>query len=135
MTTDTLSILVVDDNAETRETIALCLRTLGYAVTSAADGREAIAEIHARSFDLVITDVLMPEVDGTEVIVAARRCQPNARIIAMSGGGDYFCAEDLLKVGRLLGAGMQLQKPFSRDQLLDSIERLCGNRQVLAGAA
>lgn len=131
----TLSILVADDAADTRNAIAECLRTMGHEVTCAAGGNQAIERLADRSFDLLITDLLMPDADGLQVIMEARKSQPGLRVIAMSGGGDYFSSTELLKLAGALGADVQLRKPFSREQLLDAVEPVCGIQREFAGAA
>jgi CheY-like chemotaxis protein len=132
MNTETRSILVADDNSDTREALSLCLRMSGHHVTCVADGKQAIDALAHDQFDLVITDLLMPYADGFEVIMATGRSQPNAGVIAMSGGGEYLGATDLLNTGRLLGADAHLQKPFSREQLLEAIENIARYHAVAA---
>lgn len=129
------SILLVDDAPETLEVMAQCLSGDGYHVTCAAGGKEAISLLQDRNFDLVITDLLMPDTDGMEVIMAVRRYQPSARTIAMSGGGEYFPASQLLNLATTLGADEQLMKPFSRADLFEAIDRAAGVTTTLAGAA
>lgn len=132
MNSDAHSILVVDDDAETRFVLALCLRHLGYEVTVATGGREAIDFLERRSFDVVITDMLMPDTDGLEVITAVRKLHFGTGIVAMTGGGEYLETAHLLKLGRLLGADVQLSKPFSRECLTQAVDRLCSDRGVVA---
>src|SRR5687768_449403 len=111
------SILVVDDDESVLTVVEVCLRAAGYAVASAS-GRDSVLRMLAtKHFDLVITDVLMPEFDGTEVVMAAKTHQPAVTIIAMSGGGPYFTAEFCLKMAKALGAGGPLIKPFHLDEL------------------
>ena len=117
------SILMIDDNSQLRDLLGTALTKLGYVVTSAANGAEAFEAIAHSRFDLVITDLLMPEKDGIEVIGEVRRKQPAARIIAMSGGGrgsrDHY-----LQTAKGLGAHAILGKPFSVSELsavLDSL--------------
>jgi CheY-like chemotaxis protein len=117
------SILVIDDNLELRNLLNGALVKLGYLVTIAANGAEAFRAIASKQFDVVITDMLMPERDGIEVIGELRRKQPDARIVAMSGGGrgsrDHY-----LQTAKGLGAHAVLGKPFSMSELtatLDSV--------------
>src|SRR5688572_1320370 len=109
------SILMIDDNAELRDLLQDALTKLGYVVTSAANGAEAFRAIAANRFDVVITDMLMPEKDGIEVIGELKRKQPEARIVAMSGGGrgsrDHY-----LQTAKGLGAHAVLGKPFSMSE-------------------
>ncbi len=134
---NSISILVVDDAPEALEVIAQCLRDLGHRVTTAATGRQAIMLLQesGQEFDLLITDLLMPDADGVQVIMAARRSQPLASIIAMSGGGEFFAPHYLLNLAGTLGADEKLTKPFSCGQLVDAIHRACRCQPVLAGAA
>ncbi|MEO6004582.1 MAG: response regulator [Opitutus sp.] len=110
------SILVIDDNAQLREVLRDGLKKLGYVVITASDGAEAFQSIARNKFDIVITDLLMPQKDGIEVIGELKRIQPAARIIAMSGGGrgsrDHY-----LQTARGLGAHAILGKPFSMSEL------------------
>lgn len=130
------SILVVEDNVDTLKVIELCLTSLGYAVTCAQHGREAMRLLTEREFDLVMTDLLMPDVDGMEVIVAVRRHQPATPVIVMSGGGRFMGGRELMKLGIKLGAHSELPKPFTPAQLTAAVSRHCGtNRSELAGAA
>src|SRR5437868_6085805 len=79
-------ILLIDDDDAVREVLARILRDAGHAVTAYAWARDALAAADTRAFDVVLTDVLMPDMDGVEVIRAfARRC-PRPRLIAMTGG-------------------------------------------------
>jgi DNA-binding response OmpR family regulator len=112
---------MVDDNSELRDLLEDALTKMGYVVTSAADGAEAFKAIGTNRFDVVITDMLMPEKDGIEVIGELRRSQPNARIVAMSGGGrgsrDHY-----LQTAKGLGAHAVLGKPFSMSELAAALQ-------------
>jgi CheY-like chemotaxis protein len=130
-----ISILIVDDVSETLEVMSQCLGDLGHDVTCASGGREAIELLEGRRFDLVITDVLMPDADGMQVIMGVRKTQPTTLVIAMSGGGDFLGGRDLLNLADALGADAGLMKPFSRLELLEAIERVCTTPVVLEGAA
>lgn len=112
-----LSILVVDDEEGIRDLLHHWLQRDGHDVTGAASAREAIRVLGTRRFDLVITDVVMPDGDGFELIPAVRKAQPHARIVAMSGGGQYLQGEACLQVARGLGAHGAMTKPFNWAQL------------------
>jgi CheY-like chemotaxis protein len=115
------SILVVDDEPDLCELISRMLARAGHKVTCAGDGDEASRVIAKQQFDVVLTDVIMPEKDGIEVIGELRRKQPNVRIVAMSGGG-HVALDQYLKIAKGMGAHGILQKPFSNDELLATIE-------------
>lgn len=123
-----ISILVVEDVVENREVMAVCLRSRGHDVTTAAGGREAIAIMSAHTFDLIITDMLMPDGDGVQVLTAARRVQPLAGLVAMTGGGAYFSSQNMLHVARTLGADAHLLKPFTQAELFAAIAAVCSKR-------
>jgi DNA-binding NtrC family response regulator len=80
---------------------------------------------------LVITDILMPDGDGLEVISELKKARPSARIIAMSGGGSHLRAEDCLKFAKGLGAHDVLMKPFNREQFV----KLVNHQLSLGGTA
>jgi CheY-like chemotaxis protein len=115
------SILVVDDEVEIRNLIALWLRNAGHKVAAAKDGVEAEQLLKIQRFDLVITDVMMPDYDGFELITTFRGSQPATRILAMSGGGKYLQGADCVRMARGLGAHAGLMKPFNWEQLQTAI--------------
>ena len=116
-------ILVIDDDVAIREMLQQSLRREGHAVHTAANGVEALRLIDTREFQLVITDILMPQKEGIETIFQLRRDRPEIRIIAMSGGGR-FSPETYLEMAKKIGANRTLQKPFSRDLLLETVREL-----------
>ncbi len=115
------TILLVDDEPAFREMVGLMLEAGGHQVTTAANGRAGETLLEQKSFDLVITDVLMPEQDGLAFISSLRQRQPGARIIAMTGGG-MVPAASYLRIARGLGAHSLLEKPFGQDELLAAVE-------------
>lgn len=116
-------ILLVDDNHVLRELLADSLAEDGHAVTQAADGRAAIGLLQQRRFDAVVSDMLMPEADGAEVMAALRRRQPRPRLVVISGGGSIEPAR-YLQMARMLGADEVLQKPFPPSRLNALLARL-----------
>jgi CheY-like chemotaxis protein len=120
-----LSILVVDDHPIMREVVCQILEDAGHHVRDAGDGAEALRVVATTRFDLVVTDIVMPEMDGIELIGELGRRHPEIRVIAMSGGGERFPMRDGLAIARRLGAGMTLNKPFLPEQLIEAVEFLC----------
>lgn len=114
------SILVIDDVIELRTTLELSLLDAGHAVTPVTNGREALEALTKQKFDLVLTDVLMPQKDGLEVLMELRKSNPTLPVIVMTGGGTLPPAY-YLKLARDLGARAVLQKPFSNEQLTDAV--------------
>lgn len=117
------SILVVEDDATVRALITRVLSARGFAVQDVADGRVALDVARAAAFDLVITDLVMPELEGLETIRLLKRERPALEILAVSGayGGAFLHAAELL------GARATLAKPFDADTLLAAVERLVGS--------
>jgi len=110
-------ILVIDDDAAIRLTIETILTISGYQVICAADGKEGVRLFLSLKPDLVITDVIMPVQEGIETILVLRKAQPEAKIIAMSGGGRID-STNLLSMAQGFGADYILTKPFDIDGLL-----------------
>src|SRR5690349_14482224 len=106
-----MRILVADDDEPLRSATSQILRDEGYDVTTACDGRELLREYPGRPADLVLCDLFMPGKDGMQVIGDLLRDFPEAKIIAMSGGG-YSGVLNVLHMARHLGAKEVIAKPF-----------------------
>lgn len=108
-------MLVVDDQEFARAAVAAALRRAGHDVTTAGDGQDALGKFVPGRFDLVLTDIVMPRMEGIETLRALRRLEPGIRIIAMSetdtDQGFY------LKAAAALGADATLEKPFTAAEL------------------
>jgi len=127
MKTAMAKILLIDDEDDLREFIALALNYHGHQVTEARSGRiiTDAPEGAAAAYDLIITDMIMPDSDGLETIIAAKKAHPAGKIIAISGGsraGSNVRA-DYLRQARLLGADATLNKPFSTADLFRTVEQ------------
>jgi CheY-like chemotaxis protein len=116
-------ILVIDDNEAMRNLLRTIL--FRYTVLEAANGREGLGSYRAHCPQLVITDMMMPEMDGAETIQALRQEKNPPKIIAISGGG-HTPGEDILGLAQRLGADRTLAKPFGARQLLEVVEALIG---------
>lgn len=119
---NSLSILVADDEDSIRSLLEHFLNSAGHRVVIVGSAREASEAMAKQMFDLVITDVLMPEGDGLDLITELKRTQPKARILAISGGGRYLEGSDYLKLAKGMGAHSALMKPFSWQELQDAIK-------------
>jgi DNA-binding NtrC family response regulator len=115
-------ILLVDDDDLSRQAVHRMLERGGYEVRSTGNGREAIDSYRPGEVDLVITDLIMPDTDGLEIIQEIRRKDPGAKILAISGGGRVQ-AEEYLSVARKFGALEVLPKPFGSQDLKAAVER------------
>ena len=114
-------ILLVDDDPRIRSALASLLAGLGHEVFEAGDGREALERLRRQPVEVVLTDILMPENDGLEVIQAVRREYPGIAVIAMSGGSARLPGTDTLQVARTLGAHAILAKPFGSRELREAV--------------
>src|SRR5262245_20193206 len=87
LATDTLDVLIVDDERDTRELLADFCRTLGFGVATAQDGRAAMAAVQRQptQFGVVLTDVSMPGADGFEVLRAVRAANPSCYVVMITG--------------------------------------------------
>ena len=117
------SILVVDDDADFRAVVGRVLSGAGYGVAEARDGINALAVLGAEPADILVTDIIMPDGDGIELIGAVKGRYPAMRILAISGRGAMG-ALDVLKMAAMLGADATLQKPLSPEELLAKIADL-----------
>jgi signal transduction histidine kinase/ActR/RegA family two-component response regulator len=114
------TVLVVDDDENLRLLLARILVRSGYRAITAMDGVDALKYIRSQCIDLVMTDMLMPEMDGTELIRTMQTDGSNVPVIAMSGVVDW---KDRLRGAERLGARTILSKPFSGPQLLSAVRR------------
>ena len=114
------SILVIDDDKLMCLALARILTSSGYEVAQAFNGDEGLQMYRQRKFDLVITDLIMPDKEGIQIIRELRKEDSRIRIIAMSAGGRGG-ATDYLKWARLMGAKECLSKPIKREDLLNAV--------------
>lgn len=111
-----LRVLIVDDEAIVRRTLGRTLERFGYRVREAASGATALQALREEPADLLLTDLHMPDMDGVQLLIAARAMLPALRIFAMSGDPDAIAM--LQQSG--LGIGVvTLAKPFRMTELLD----------------
>ncbi|MDB6169482.1 MAG: hypothetical protein JWM88_2346 [Verrucomicrobia bacterium] len=119
--TTSRKILVIDDEADICDLLKLLLERSGHKVVWTTDARAALHLLEEQAFDVVITDMLMPDRDGLEVMADVRRHFPQVRIIAASGGGRVS-SDSYLHIAKRSGADAVLSKPFTHKELLASIE-------------
>ena len=121
------SLLVVDDEPSILSSLARELAIADLEVTTAASGEEAVAKINTRFFDLVVTDLLMPGLDGFQVLKAAKQKNLQTIVIILTGYGAVEAAIDALR----LGADDFLQKPCDTDELLYRISNSSVKQELL----
>jgi CheY-like chemotaxis protein len=125
-------ILIIDDEPDVRESVGQVLEAAGYTVRTAVDGLAGVEACRQRRPNLVITDLIMPRSHGFDAISLIRREYPDLRIIAISGGGNFWPAEyqgeavstnAYLAAALKFGADAILTKPFDRKTLLAEVRK------------
>ena len=116
-------ILVVDDDEQIRQMLQQLLEREGFAVEVAPNGKEALARNATHPADVIITDLIMPDMDGVEMIMEFVNKDAAAKIIAISGGGKVG-PSDYLAMAAALGARRTFAKPFKRGELLTAVREL-----------
>ena len=111
-------ILLIDDERSIRSLLRAVLESENHHVVEASNGRVGLDLYRRRSFDLVITDLTMPEMDGLKLISELRSSFLSVKVIAMTGGSE---SESRLTTAKLLGAGSILQKPFPVETFLSLV--------------
>jgi CheY-like chemotaxis protein len=114
-----IRILLIDDDARFRPVVRLMLEKAGYEVQEAEHGVMGIACYRDRPSALVITDILMPVMEGFETVIELRRLDPNVKIIAYTAADQRLGG--YLDTARRLGAVSTLAKPFSQSELLEVV--------------
>ena len=116
-------ILIIDNDDHFRRMLCEYLARHGFETNEAASAQSAMQLWRTRPYDMVITDIIMPDTDGFEVIIDVRKDLPNASIVAMTGGGrlgpEYF-----LPIAQTLGADRAFTKPFNMEDFVNAIKEL-----------
>ena len=105
------NVLLIEDEPAVRDALAAAVKRKGHTVVTAVNGREGMRAFDAGAFDLVITDIIMPEQEGIQTITQLRERAPDLKIVAISGGGRTGNM-DFLKIAESLGANATVTKPI-----------------------
>ncbi len=122
----TIKILVVDDEALIRESMQANLNHAGYETHTASNGRDALLELDCDNYDLLITDLIMDNISGLELIKTVKETTPTLPVIIMTGYGELKSAIEALQ----LGTADYILKPYNNDQLMLTISN-CLEQQEL----
>jgi CheY-like chemotaxis protein len=124
-------ILIVDDDPDICFMLKRLLERSGHEATTASNGFEALNCLDQGLFEIVVADIIMPDMDGIELIMTIRVKHPLLKVIAMSGGGR-ISAEEYLKMARLLKVNHTFQKPIKTAEFLNVInDLLTGSAYIL----
>jgi len=119
-------LLLVEDDDGLRAVLERLLTEAGLEVLTAQNGKEALAKL-TPDIDVVVSDIIMPEMDGLDLLTRIRKERPGTKIIAISGGGIQD-KEHVLEIARRMGAGRVLAKPFTSEQILGAVRELLDGR-------
>lgn len=114
-------ILVVDDDEDARSATSAILGDAGYKTLQAGNGRAALEIVQLHKVDVIVTDLVMPDTEGIELIMNVRKLHPDIEIIAVSGS---LQAQTYLRSASLLGAKFTFEKPFPPRHLLSALKTL-----------
>ena len=123
MTPSIKKILIIEDDDNVRDMLKRLLEGEAYKVIEARNGGEALIILKVETPDLIITDIIMEDVDGLEIIVGLKKDKPNIPIIAISGGGSLG-SNAYLSSAKALGADYTFTKPFSFDEIQSTLKKL-----------
>ncbi len=118
------NILVVDDEAPVRNLLKDVLEKEGYTVFTAETGVEASTIYDSSDIDLIITDLVMPEKGGIDLIMELKKKDPDIKVIAISGGGGITGRFDYLPIAKLVGATEIIAKPFQVTEIRAQVAKM-----------
>jgi len=115
------SILIIDDDDQFRGFLRELLESKGFHTFEASNGEAGLLAYEQHNPDMVLTDIIMPEKEGLEMIKDLIKVDPKARIIAMTGGGNYGFCNNYVQLAKIMGAYTALVKPFQTEVLMNAI--------------
>lgn len=115
------SVLLIDDDESYRGLLKIILESGGYEIVEAEDGKEGLKKLAESSIDLVITDIMMPEKDGIEVLVELKKRHNKLPVFAISGKEEMY-----LKTAQLLGACEVFKKPICPEAIITAVKKHLG---------
>ena len=116
------NVLVVDDDQAILDIVGLWLENEGHSVVQVLDGTLAINSLKEQSFDLVITDIIMPNTEGIELIRKIRQSHNDMCIVAISAGGKH--GANYLNAAKTMGANKVISKPLDQEKIVSAVEAL-----------
>ena len=120
-----LKILIIDDEKVICDACHLILSERGHTVERKLDGAAGLKALRSDSYDVILLDMMLPDMEGMEILKTIKQKTPQAGVIVITG---YSTVANALKAMKL-GATDYLSKPFSEDELLASIEKVCSDLQ------
>ena len=124
---DQINVLVVDDNEDLLETLALILKRRGFNVATAPDGMSAVSKFAAGNFDVALMDIVMPGMNGVEAFQKIKEMDPGAAVILMTA----YSEDELIRTALAGGAQRVVHKPISIDQMVELIKEAAQSQAIL----
>ena len=125
--TEPASVLVVDDNEDLLGTLSLILKRRGFSVDTAENGVSAVDKFREHYFDVILMDVVMPEMNGVEAFQRIREINPGAAVILMTA----YSEEELIRMALSEGARRVVHKPIRIDQMIEMIKEIASSTSIL----
>jgi YesN/AraC family two-component response regulator len=120
-----ISLLIVDDERAVRQLLIRGFDGQHYQITEASDGRSALDKLRTEEFDIVISDISMPKLDGIELLAEIKRDYPDTAVIMISGYPDEYRDKDVMKVG----ADRYITKPFENKDIFRAVNSLAERKR------
>lgn len=119
-----LKILVIDDHPEHAEILKTMITAKGREIQTCTKGREAVELIHKEKFDLVFTDIVMPDIDGVQIMKEIKKESPETEVVPVTAFGDWGIYAETLK----LGAKEFVNKPFNVSEVQGIVTRFVSSK-------
>ncbi len=129
MTSDTFSVLIVDDEPSAVLLLCKIIGRMTHRLFTAADGEEALSMIQSHDIDIVISDIHMPQVTGIELLTEIKKSHAHIPVIIISGGDDVNAAVECMKIG----AADYISKPFSANMITETLQNVLKQNRELRG--
>ncbi len=132
-----ISLLIVDDERAVRQLLIRGFEGQHYHIAEASNGHSALCKLRATEFDIVISDISMPKMDGLRLLAEIKRNHPDTAVILISGYPEEYCDNDVLKAG----ADCYITKPFENEDIFRAVNSLAekkrkrSDKRVMAGQA
>jgi YesN/AraC family two-component response regulator len=124
--TPTISVLIVDDERAVRQLLIQGLHQNDYLIDEASDGLEALAKLGATEFDLVISDIAMPKMDGLRLLAEIKKNHPETCVILMTGYPGEYASQLALKTG----ADYYVTKPFTDSEIFHAVSSFAKRKRA-----
>lgn len=121
-----MNVLLVEDSPEVSLSVREILAGAGHSVEDAANGKEALDKLSGSTFDLVVSDIWMPEMDGIALLKEIRGAGNNIPVVVISGGAPNAPLTYTAPLASTFGANAVIYKPFEKEELLQTIDEVLG---------